>query len=93
MEFHFVIFRCFFSSTDVQCGLPARIPSGSYRLVNNTRHYLSLVSYSCGEGYQLIGRGDLICDVDGRWNGPPPRCERNAFDGLFIVASFWTDTG
>jgi hypothetical protein len=64
------------SSTDVQCGMPARIPNGGYKLVNDTRHYLSMTSYSCNDGYQLIGRGDLVCDIDGRWNGPPPRCER-----------------
>lgn len=23
----------------------------------------------------LVGRAHLICDVDERWNGPPPRCE------------------
>ena len=23
----------------------------------------------------MVGRSELICDVDGRWNGPPPRCE------------------
>ena len=62
--------------SDVQCGMPARIGNGGYKLVNDSRHYLSMVSYSCSEGYQLIGRADLICDVDGRWNGPPPRCER-----------------
>ncbi|XP_046451387.1 uncharacterized protein LOC124199567 isoform X1 [Daphnia pulex] len=59
----------------VQCGMPARIPNGGYLLVNDTRHYLSMTSYSCNDGYQLIGRGDLVCDIDGRWNGPPPRCE------------------
>lgn len=61
---------------DVQCGMPARIPNGGYKMVNDTRHYLSMTSYTCNDGYQLIGRGDLICDIDGRWNGPPPRCER-----------------
>ncbi|EFX75426.1 hypothetical protein DAPPUDRAFT_306810 [Daphnia pulex] len=59
----------------VQCGMPARIPNGGYLLVNDTRHYLSMTSYSCNDGYQIIGRGDLVCDIDGRWNGPPPRCE------------------
>ncbi|KZS21487.1 Uncharacterized protein APZ42_011414 [Daphnia magna] len=59
----------------VQCGMPARIPNGGYKMVNDTRHYLSMTSYTCNDGYQLIGRGDLICDIDGRWNGPPPRCE------------------
>lgn len=23
----------------------------------------------------MVGRGQLTCDVDERWNGPPPRCE------------------
>lgn len=23
----------------------------------------------------LVGRANLACDADGRWNGPPPRCE------------------
>ena len=72
-----------FVVADVQCGLPARITNGGYKLVNSTRHYLSTVSYSCAEGFQLIGRGDLICDIDGRWNGPPPRCERQLILALF----------
>jgi hypothetical protein len=44
-------------------------------LTNNTRSYLSGVNYSCKEGFVLVGRGQLVCDVDERWNGPPPRCE------------------
>jgi len=52
-------------------------------LVNDSREYLTIVSYSCKDGYQLIGRSDLICDIDGRWNGPPPRCERNSFVCFF----------
>lgn len=23
----------------------------------------------------MVGRNDLMCDLDQRWNGPPPRCE------------------
>ena len=23
----------------------------------------------------MVGRNDLMCDVDQKWNGPPPRCE------------------
>ncbi|KAK2708463.1 uncharacterized protein LOC136028340 isoform X2 [Artemia franciscana] len=59
----------------LQCGLPARIPNGVYRFSNGSRDYLSTVSYECNPGYVLVGRGDLICDVDERWNGPPPRCD------------------
>ncbi|XP_023032751.1 uncharacterized protein LOC6644484 isoform X1 [Drosophila willistoni] len=59
----------------IECGLPASIAHGSYGLLNNTVGYLSLVKYTCDEGYEMIGRALLTCDFDERWNGPPPRCE------------------
>ncbi|XP_049276018.1 uncharacterized protein LOC119406362 [Rhipicephalus sanguineus] len=59
----------------LECGPPAPIPNGSLDLINGTRHYLSAVEYRCREGFVLIGRSLLVCDVDQRWNGPPPRCE------------------
>lgn len=34
-----------------------------------------MVRYSCDEGFAMVGRNDLMCDLDQRWNGPPPRCE------------------
>ncbi|XP_042227360.1 uncharacterized protein LOC121869850 isoform X2 [Homarus americanus] len=62
----------------VECGPPAPILNGGYSLVNETRTYLSIVRYDCDPGFILIGRPDLICDIDERWNGPPPRCELDA---------------
>ncbi|XP_050300518.1 uncharacterized protein LOC126739043 [Anthonomus grandis grandis] len=59
----------------IQCGYPADIPNGEYSLVNDSVGYLSRVVYSCFEGYEMIGRAQLACDIDERWNGPPPRCE------------------
>ncbi|CAL4135321.1 unnamed protein product, partial [Meganyctiphanes norvegica] len=59
----------------VECGPPAPIPNGKYLLINGTRQFLSQVQYKCDEGYTLVGRGDLVCDVDERWDGPPPRCQ------------------
>ncbi|XP_046391266.1 uncharacterized protein LOC124159479 isoform X1 [Ischnura elegans] len=59
----------------IECGYPADVPNGKYTLVNGTVSYLSRVVYSCQDGYKLIGRSQLICDVDERWNGPPPRCQ------------------
>ncbi|GBM26179.1 Sushi, von Willebrand factor type A, EGF and pentraxin domain-containing protein 1 [Araneus ventricosus] len=59
----------------LECGDPAQIAQGSYTLINGTRHYLSTVQYSCDEGHVLVGRGSLVCDVDEKWNGPPPRCD------------------
>ncbi|KAJ8924654.1 hypothetical protein NQ315_000805, partial [Exocentrus adspersus] len=59
----------------IQCGYPADIANGEYTLVNDSVGYLSRVVYSCDDGYEMIGRAQLACDIDERWNGPPPRCE------------------
>ncbi|TGZ54348.1 uncharacterized protein [Temnothorax longispinosus] len=59
----------------VECGYPANIKHGGYTLINNTVSYLSQVLYSCEDGYEMTGRARLTCDLDNRWNGPPPRCE------------------
>lgn len=66
----------------IECGLPASIPQGSYDLVNGTVGYLSTVIYKCNEGYEMLGRAMLTCDIDERWNGPPPRCELIECDAL-----------
>lgn len=59
----------------IECGYPASISHGGYTLINNTVSYLSQVLYSCEDGYEMTGRARLTCDIDERWNGPPPRCE------------------
>lgn len=62
--------------------------------MNNTVGYLSTVQYKCNEGYEMIGRALLTCDIDERWNGPPPRCEsefekgiRNLIGNIFSSAT------
>ncbi|KAE8739879.1 hypothetical protein FOCC_FOCC014636 [Frankliniella occidentalis] len=59
----------------IQCGFPADISHGSYRLLNGTVSYLSRVLYSCQDGFRMLGRALLTCDIDERWNGPPPKCQ------------------
>ncbi|XP_014247487.1 sushi, von Willebrand factor type A, EGF and pentraxin domain-containing protein 1 [Cimex lectularius] len=59
----------------IQCGYPADITNGDYQLLNGTVGYLSQVLYSCNEGYKMTGRAQLTCDLDERWDGPPPRCQ------------------
>lgn len=66
----------------IECGLPASIPHGTYELVNASVGYLSQVVYNCNEGYEMAGRSILTCDIDERWNGPPPRCEVVECDAL-----------
>lgn len=64
-----------FDVLGIQCGYPADVPNGGYQLVNGSIGYLSHVVYTCEEGYEVVGRAQLTCDIDERWNGPPPRCE------------------
>ncbi|XP_021915266.1 CUB and sushi domain-containing protein 3 isoform X3 [Zootermopsis nevadensis] len=84
----------------IQCGFPAEIPNGQYQLLNGTVGYMSRVIYSCDVGYELIGRAQLMCDIDERWNGPPPRCEAIECDdppsiqnGKFTVSNNLTVVG
>ncbi|KYN41919.1 Sushi, von Willebrand factor type A, EGF and pentraxin domain-containing protein 1 [Trachymyrmex septentrionalis] len=70
----------------IDCNYPANIKYGSYILINETTTYLSQVQYTCDDGYEMTGRARLICDVDERWNGPPPRCEPILCDPPATVA-------
>uniref|UniRef100_A0A8D8WZ04 Membrane cofactor protein n=1 Tax=Cacopsylla melanoneura TaxID=428564 RepID=A0A8D8WZ04_9HEMI len=58
-----------------QSTLSADIPNGGFTLINGTVSYLSEVMYFCDEGYKIAGRHHLTCDLDERWDGPPPRCQ------------------
>ncbi|XP_011495299.1 PREDICTED: uncharacterized protein LOC105360178 [Ceratosolen solmsi marchali] len=70
----------------IECGFPASIKHGGYTLINNTVTYLSQVLYACEEGFEMTGRARLTCDIDERWNGPPPRCEPIRCDPPAVVA-------
>lgn len=64
--------------TDLECGVPADIQNGRLVYLNETliaRRFKSVIEYQCDIGYVAVGRTDLMCDVDERWNGPPPRCD------------------
>ncbi|XP_047543760.1 sushi, von Willebrand factor type A, EGF and pentraxin domain-containing protein 1 isoform X2 [Vanessa atalanta] len=59
----------------IECGFPADIAHGAYELINGSVSYLSHVQYACESGYEMVGRSRLVCDIDERWNGPPPHCD------------------
>jgi len=59
----------------LECGLPAEVEKAELTFVNGTRRFGSLIRYDCHPGYVAVGRAVLMCDVDERWDGPPPRCE------------------
>lgn len=31
--------------------------------------------FSCSPGHKLLGEPLLVCELGGRWSGPPPRCQ------------------
>ena len=67
-------FHVFYDFISVlECGLPADIPNAKLMFINGTRAFQSVISYQCNPGYTAVGRTTLMCDVDERWNGPPPR--------------------
>ena len=63
--------------------MPAEVEHSQMTFVNDTsavdkptpRGFKSFVRYECVPGYIAVGRTLLMCDVDERWNGPPPKCE------------------
>ncbi|XP_067839671.1 sushi, von Willebrand factor type A, EGF and pentraxin domain-containing protein 1 [Heptranchias perlo] len=57
----------------LMCPTPQDTDSGRYDLNGIT--YLSTVSYTCNNGYQLRGLPTLTCNSTGQWNGTAPVCE------------------
>ena len=55
--------------------MPADVQNARMNLINGTRKFKSVVRYECIKGFIMVGRAELMCDVDEKWNGPPPRCE------------------
>ena len=69
--------------------MPADIVNGNLMFVNGTRQFKSVIEYTCDPGYLLVGRNQLMCDVDQRWNGPPPRyCFFCQVNGIFLGFNF-----
>ena len=75
----------------MECGLPADIPNAKLLFVNGTRAFQSVIAYNCNPGYQAVGRTTLMCDVDERWNGPPPRYVQST-DSLHKAGGMKTQT-
>ncbi|CRL04022.1 CLUMA_CG017140, isoform A [Clunio marinus] len=53
------------------CGRPEQPPNSTM-----------ITSKGFDVGYEMLGRAMLTCDIDERWNGPPPRCEIVECDAL-----------
>ncbi|XP_074480016.1 sushi, von Willebrand factor type A, EGF and pentraxin domain-containing protein 1 isoform X1 [Sebastes fasciatus] len=56
-----------------RCGKPSPIPNG--RGFGSEFGLNSKVNYECDEGYTLNGDPTRICQTDGLWDKPAPRCD------------------
>ncbi|XP_063750705.1 sushi, von Willebrand factor type A, EGF and pentraxin domain-containing protein 1 isoform X1 [Eleginops maclovinus] len=56
-----------------RCSKPSPIPNG--RVLGSDYGVDSKVTYECDEGYTLNGDPAHICQSDGLWDKPPPRCD------------------
>lgn len=56
-----------------RCGKPSPIPNG--RVLGSEFGVNSKLSYECDEGYTLNGDPARMCQLDGLWDKPAPRCD------------------
>ncbi|XP_053271757.1 sushi, von Willebrand factor type A, EGF and pentraxin domain-containing protein 1 [Pleuronectes platessa] len=56
-----------------RCGKPAPIPNG--RVLGSEFGFNSKVQYQCDEGHTLNGDSTRVCQSDGLWDTPAPRCD------------------
>ena len=62
------------SAIAVSCEDPGHIANGGH---GGSPPYAcsSVLSYSCNQGYALLGNNTLVCRGDGQWSAPKPKCE------------------
>ena len=57
-----------------RCGKPEDIDHGQRS--GNVYIFPNRVTYSCYEGYELVGRSYRVCQASGNWSGSVPMCRR-----------------
>lgn len=56
------------------CGNPGEIENGHRQGLSFT--FTSKVTYSCDEGFELIGKPARFCQSNGQWSGGQAHCQR-----------------
>ena len=67
----------YYYHVDVECGRVQPIWKGEIIYVNLTTHLGSIINYSCGTGYRLVGDQARVCQENGKWSGNKAKCEGN----------------
>jgi hypothetical protein len=68
------------------CGHPGDIDNGFRDGIAHT--FTSRVTYSCNDGYELVGRANRYCQSNGQWSGVLPSCRRMFSAILFFIHIF-----
>ena len=60
------------SVTDVDCGSLTDPVNGAVTVTNTT--FNSTATYSCNDGYSLVGDTTITCLASASWSGGEPTC-------------------
>ncbi|XP_075052293.1 zona pellucida sperm-binding protein 3 receptor-like [Mixophyes fleayi] len=62
----------------VSCGTPDLVDNGEVQFFDTL--FDSTATYSCNDGYILLGNVNRKCSADGQWNGKVPSCNQTCPD-------------
>ena len=68
-----LISHSFFQNRPVDCGPLTNPDNGRVDTPQGTT-FNQVATYSCNNGYLLVGNMTRVCQVDGRWSGTDPFC-------------------
>lgn len=69
----------------VDCGTPAQIDHGIFKLLNDTTTHGSVAQYICDDDYWMEGIETVTCNKDGKWFPDTPSCERQ-YQLIFLMS-------
>lgn len=53
-------------------------PEHGQAMPNSTVQFMGSATYSCEDGFQLLGDKTRICQSDGSWSGREPNCSEKS---------------
>lgn len=62
-------------SRAVQCPMLSVLQNGFFKCSSGSVAIGSSCSFSCNQGFRLIGADSITCGSDGRWSAPVPSCQ------------------
>ncbi len=72
-------------STAVDCG-PLIVPNGQVSTSSGTT-FMNTATYTCDNGYNLIGVSDRTCQANGAWSLTAPTCDRECFKQTYTTVT------